>query len=144
MIFFFNELDVKKGKQTCTCFYEQIDCACKANFPDYILGIYNVICILWFAKQDTTLWHIVKSRKIVISLEISPYIWRSAALQTMPTLLIFFFSVYIFKINCNVIRTSTPYLYYKFIVKCYYNKSLVSKKWLKIIVLELYNKCIVQ
>jgi hypothetical protein len=31
----------------------------------------------------------------------------------------------------------------KFIVKCYYNKSLVSKKWLKIIVLELYNKCIV-
>jgi hypothetical protein len=53
-------------------------------------------------------------------------------------------SVDIFNINCNVIRTSTPYLYYKFIVKCYYNKFLVSKKWLKIIVLELHNKCIVQ
>ena len=46
-------------------------------------------------------------------------------------------------LNYNVIRTSTPYLYYKFIVKCYYNKSSVSNMLLKIIVLEFYNKCIV-
>ena len=70
MIFFFNELDFKKGKQTSTCFYEQIDYACKANFQDNIIGIYNVkkrdICIIWFAKQDTqnvqppgTLWKVV-------------------------------------------------------------------------------------
>jgi hypothetical protein len=38
----FIELNVKKGKQTCTCFYEQIDCACKTNFRDYIIGIDNV------------------------------------------------------------------------------------------------------
>ena len=42
MICIFNELNVKKGQQTCTCFYEQIDCACKTNFPDYIIGIYDV------------------------------------------------------------------------------------------------------
>jgi hypothetical protein len=35
-------------------------------------------------------------------------------------------------------------LYYMYIITCYYNKSLVSKKLLKIIVLELYYKCIVQ
>ena len=47
----------------------------------------------------------------------------------------------ILNINYNVIRMITPYMYYKFILKCY--TFLVSKKWLKIIVLELYNKCIV-
>jgi hypothetical protein len=49
----------------------------------------------------------------------------------------------VLNIKYNVIRISTSYMYYKFIVKCYYNKSFVSKKWLKIIALELYNKCIV-
>jgi len=42
MICFFDELNVKKGKPTCTCFYEQIDCACKTNFPEYTIGIYDV------------------------------------------------------------------------------------------------------
>ena len=63
-----NELDVKKGKQTCTCFYEQIDCACKTNCSYFIIGIDNV------KKRghlhDTTIWRIVKSRKFV-------NLWRS-------------------------------------------------------------------
>ena len=46
------------------------------------------------------------------------------------------------KISCDVIIENKYPKIICFIVKCYYNKSLVSKKWLKIIVLELYNKCI--
>ena len=86
----------------------------------------GVICIIWFEKQDTTLRYIAKSRKIV-----NP--WRSwnkhvnSACCSLDSgnFLNRFFKVYIFNMNYNVIRTSIPYLYYKFIVKCYYNKSLV-------------------
>jgi hypothetical protein len=35
-------LDYSEFTDTCTCFYEQIDCARKTNFPDYIIGIYDV------------------------------------------------------------------------------------------------------
>ena len=111
---------------------------------EFIMLKRGVICIIWFGKQDTTLWRIVKSRKMV-----NP--WRSwnkhvnlaSCSSINGNFLNLFFSVYIFNIKYNVIRTSIPYLHYKFIVTCYYNKSLVSKKWLKIIVLELCNKCIV-
>ena len=113
------------------------------KYNDYIIGIYNV------KKRGhlhnmiyKTLWCIVKSRKMV-----NP--WRSwnkhinlaCCSSNNGNFLNLFFSVDIFNINYNVIRISTPYLYYKFIVKCY--KSLESKKRFKLIVLELYNTCIV-